>query len=80
MTWRNDRSGLEEIQVVDGTTFDVLVEFDDAKSINANDYVRAVLVGNVYGYAATSTEAQCALAAQLERVAKRIRDEAARRR
>jgi hypothetical protein len=78
MTWRNDRSGLSEVEMLDGTVFDVIVEYDDARSINASDRVRATLVGSMHGYAHTSFEAKERLADQLERVAKRIRAEARR--
>lgn len=80
MTWRNDRSGLSEVKMLDGTVFDVIVEYDDAKSVNANDRYRAVFVGRAYGHAYTSYEAKLDLASQLERIAQRVRAEAARKR
>ena len=75
MTWRNDRTGIGEIEV-DEITFDVLVEFDDDKTVDSSKRMRAVLIGSARAYAGTSFDAKLNLAEQLERLAIRIRNKA----
>lgn len=77
MTWRNDRTGINEIKLTLNapTELDVLVEFNDVSKVR-----RATVIGSVYGHGSTSDEAKFDLADKLERLAGIIRNEVVSRR